>query len=68
MTTVDLANLNPEVGRKIGEANGESGDAAVNLDNATGRGVMIWITDTGTTVGSDGTTRNRFQIKEASFR
>ena len=57
-----------EVGRKIGEANGESGDAAVNLDNATGRGVMIWITDTGTTVGSDGTTRNRFQIKEASFR
>ena len=57
-----------EVGDKIGEVNGANGGIDVDLDNATGRGVMIWVTDTGTTVGNDGTTRNRLQIIEAVFR
>ncbi len=57
-----------EVGGKIGEVGNRSGNTDIDLDNATGRGVMIWITDTGTTVGTDGTARNRMQIIEAVFR
>ncbi len=57
-----------QVGNKIGEVDNRSGNTDVDLENATGRGVMIWITDTGTTVGSDGASRNRLQIIEAVFR
>ncbi|MDH3299747.1 MAG: protein kinase [Acidimicrobiia bacterium] len=57
-----------EVGDKIGEVGNRSGNTDIDLDNATGRAVMMWITDTGTTVGTDGTTRNRLQIIEAVFR
>lgn len=56
------------IGDKIGEVTNASGTTDINLDNASGRGVMIWITDTGTTIGSDGTTRNRLQIIEAVIR
>ncbi len=57
-----------EVGDKIGEVDDGSGTIDVDLDEATGRGVMIWITETGTTVSNNGTPFNRFQIREIEFR
>ncbi len=57
-----------EVGDKIGEVNDKSGNFDIGLQSATGRGVMIWVTETGTTVDNSGATRNRLQIIEAVFR
>ena len=64
----DRRNFEPDqIGDKIGEVADRSGDATVNLDNSSGRAVLIWITEPGTTLDNDGNLRNRFQIIEATF-
>ncbi|MDH3295126.1 MAG: protein kinase [Acidimicrobiia bacterium] len=62
----DRQTFDPGGARKL--VNDHSGSATVDLSNATGRGVVIWITDHGSTVGNDGNLYRRMVISEVGFR
>jgi len=61
-------SFDPAEGTFLGGIEDHSGDATVDLDDATGRGVLIWITETGTSATDLGTLFNRMTISEARFR
>jgi hypothetical protein len=55
------------IGERIGDVSDASGDTTIDLDNGPGTGVLLWVTDHGTTVDNDGDVRNRFAVTEAIF-
>ena len=61
-------SFDPAAGTFLGRIEDHSGDATVDLDDATGRGVLIWITETGVSETDLGTLFNRMTISEARFR
>ena len=67
-TSEDRDVFDPTAATLLGSVSDRTGDATVNLDNTSGRGVVIWVTEPGTTTGSDGNVRGRLVIREVIVR
>ncbi len=60
--------FDPSTAQPIGRITDHSGNATVDLDDSNGQGVLIWITDHGTSTGEDDNVRRRMVIQEVTFR